>query len=415
MADISGIVGSAGLALEQQALTQFGAAIQGAGDNLGSSFAQSDSPTSTLGDSNQSEPGIWSPTPYASALASGAGKHDPKLKFLFRVKFSFHAESIAAAEEMGIDLSTVSQSMTFVVKQIDLPKLEFGYEEVNMYNFRTKVLTSIKHREVSMSFYDDVGNTAISFVNAYLQMIQPISRKVQLSDHLEDHGFAFSSSYSGLDTAHRSAILNSTRTGIMSEMIVEQFYLDRTSTDLSQAVLMNSFTFTNPRLTNVDISDQDHEIGGAFNMIAAIVDFDSMNITVGANGLDSKAPVLPGGDMLNAVDEGTAEGRRGPQSQAGASQNPYTNLVAQQGIRNSQFDPSSYFGGNGAAGGGEGISLDGALGMAGQRTNTSLGTGFSQGLAKPGVALVKDSSTSLSQITSLSSRTSSINTGGYLA
>lgn len=424
MSDISGVISGAGLALEQEAFKQFGAAVQGATRGaLGSIFGQSKKPALTPTDAQSvtarsSESGIWSPTPYASAIASGAGNYDPKTKFLFKVKFSFHDESITAARAMNIDLGAVSQNMTFIVKQIDLPKLEFNYEEVNMYNFRTKILTSIKHREINMSFYDDSGNAALDFVNAYLQMLQPISRKVQMPEHLEDHGFAFSDNYTQLDTAHRSAILQSTRTGIMSEMVIEQFYLDRTASDVSQAVKMNSFTFTNPRLTNVDISDQDHEQGGAVNTIAAIFDFDSLHIDTGANGLTSAAPSLPGGDLLNAMNEGSASARIGPQSQAGKAMNPFIDILARQGQRAVQVGLGSILhkGMGGVAGGalsGAISDLTGALGFAANRTLTAVGSGISQGLAIPAVPPLKDNSTPLGQVIDLSSQTAPNDLGDF--
>ena len=81
-----------------------------------------------------------------------------------------------AARVMGYDLSTIEQNASFMVRHVDRPKIDYDYEDVNLYNFRTKVLKQIKHREVGLTLYDDVGNNVLSFINAYRKLQMPIAR-----------------------------------------------------------------------------------------------------------------------------------------------------------------------------------------------------------------------------------------------
>ena len=420
MPDISGLIKNTGVALEAEAFKQFGAAVSNTVDGLlGSVFGKSPQPG--ISDAQQAinankEPGVWDPTPYASAIASGAGNYDPKNKFLFKVKFQFHVEPAQMAASLGVDVNDISRDLTFVVKSIDLPKIDFEYEEVNMYNFRTKVLKQIRNRELNMTFYDDTGNHALSFANVYMMLYKPISRMEQSPTRQhEDHGFAFNKDYRGLDTAYRG-FLPGNRKDILSKMTIEQYYLDRTAQNVREATRLNTFVFINPRITNIDIADQDHEVGGTPSTITAIFDFDALRIEVGKNALtDRTAPDLGGADILVGGDEAAANITRGTPSQAGKAGNAFVDILARQVQRGVQDTVSGTLNKalGGIAGGALGPAISavsGALGGAANRTVAAGGTSVAQGIALPSSPKVTDNSTSSSQVANLSSRTSSTDT-----
>lgn len=257
--------------LEKKAQDRFGANVDTKSGPLGFN-SQIDSAEH----GGEGTPKDWNTTKYAAALVhSDSAAFNPKLKFMFKVSFKIDPAMHDFARQMGFDPINLQQNVSFVVRHVDRPKVDADYEEVNMYNFRTKVLKSIRHRELSMTLYDDVGNNALSFVNLYRQLLQPIARIPQnpFMAH-EDFGFSFGSG--DLDTSMR-AVLPGDRKTILTEMIIHQIFVERGSDvdDPASWVKVVNFVFTNPKFTNIDIDDMDHENGGNFNIVTLSIDFDT--------------------------------------------------------------------------------------------------------------------------------------------
>lgn len=338
---------------------------------------------------------IWNPTKYAAALASGAGGFDPKTKFLFKVKFSFQPRVRDMMSALGVDADELSRNLTFTVKNIDLPKVDFTYEEVNMYNFRTKVLKSISNRQISMSFYDDVANNAVSFANIYMMLLMPITRMQQdPTARLEDHGFSFSMDNALRDTSYRGVLPNEARDAI-SEMVIEQFYIERNSNVTSRQqvaehlVKMNSFSFVNPRLVQIDLNDQDHENGSSANTISTSFDFDALRINVREDATTSRAPSLSTGDILNNV----SPLKSSLPSQQGGQKDPFASSAPDVGRRNSwRSGPKKPYPAGGALG--VAMQMTGGLGTAANRTLKNVTRGVSQGIAIPKIPFVTDGTVS---------------------
>jgi hypothetical protein len=187
VSDISNIIKSTGASLEREAFTKFGAAVN---DTVGGALkdvfhlptgggtAGGSQPEPTAG-----TPGVWHPTRYAAALVKpDQVDFNPKLKFLFKVSFKFDPAMLEAATALGYDVRRLQENVTYTVVRVDRPKWDFTYEEVNMYNYKTKVLKEIKHREVGFTMYDDVGNNVLSFINLYRKLMSPIARNTSSSE-----------------------------------------------------------------------------------------------------------------------------------------------------------------------------------------------------------------------------------------
>jgi hypothetical protein len=426
MADLSGIIKNTGVALEAEAFKQFGAAVTnqvngilGGGTPKNGPFVGPDNGTSPLAAQAaiglNTNPGVWDASYYAAALAD-ANNYDPKTKFLFKVKFEFYPELAQKASSLGVDLNDISRDLTFSIKQIDLPKVDFEYEEVNMYNFRTKVLRQIKNRELTMTFYDNTGNHALAFVNVYMMLFKPISRVERMpSMHHEDHGFAFNQNYTGLDTAYRG-YLPGNRKDILSKMTVEQFYLDRAQRNPAESIKLNRYIFTNPRITAYDIDDQDHEAGGEANTITATFDFDALNITMNIAGAEHVTPTMAPGksgarDILSSIDDLAPDLKRGTNPQ-GHTNNPFIDILARQGQRAVQDTVSNVLNKNlGTVAGGAlapAIStVAGALGAAANNTIGQKASSAANSLSIPKPTPVKDNSAPSGQVADLSRQTAS--------
>ena len=103
-------------------------------------------------------------SPYARDLIAFA----PKFNFLFVIDVQFSSLYQEAWKDIG-------STMAFVVKRSTRPEFTIEYEDVNMYNFRTRVPKHVTYPNVRMSFYDDNKNAAHLFYTAYMRAMSPIA------------------------------------------------------------------------------------------------------------------------------------------------------------------------------------------------------------------------------------------------
>ena len=418
--DVSNIVGQMGIQLEHTAVNTFGAAVQNqATDVLSGVFGTGT--TYNVDTANQdiknSQPSSWQPTPYAAALASGKGGFDPKTKFLFKVRFNLDPDVINQAASMsGINmLGNINDDLTYLVKHIDLPKYTFDYEEVNMYNFRTKVLKMIKHDELTFSFYDDTGNRSINFINAYLQLLMPSARQpFSTGTVMGDHGFGFSAA-DGIDTSGRDVLGNNT-IDVMRSMVIEQYFLTRDGTlggSARDAIKVNTYEFTNPRLTHFNIEDLDHEKGSEASFVNVGFDYDSLYIVTGqqADQLDKPSiGLMATQDMLSGTPSTSPQYRSNTKAGGGGYGNPFFNSLASLATNTISSAASALVTNallSKSAGGGRSTSaILGPLGTNAARTLASNTVGIASTISLPTVPILSDNSAPTSQA-NLSTQTSS--------
>jgi len=333
MADISGILKSGGIDLERTATQVFGNVV---GDfskgnlepGLRSVFGQPENPMPDRND------GSWSATSYAHSIANTNTR--PKLKFLFRVEFLFRPEIIAQYDALK------NNEFVFSIKAVDRPKVDFQYEEVNKYNFRTKVLKQIQHRELTMSFHDDTGNHVYDFFRIMMMIHSPITRRsngashdiaAQVASYNTGHGMLFTEGLASNDFAHRGAIDTELGNAIQAIKITQMF-LQPSAVDLSQAAKEVAFFFMNPRIVSFDLDDVSHEVSDP-NIFTMQFDYDFM-VMADIQELkkidDSKShPSLPGapGEPSPAAGGGTS-------TPAGGGGDPLTRILAGVGGRAAQ-------------------------------------------------------------------------------
>lgn len=275
MSDIKNLLGGYGVQLESKALGQFGAAVGDYAKQAGmgplADIAQSSilnkgltvktlgGLASTFGVNNLnnllgSNHG-WQSPKYASDLLAFAPKH----RFIFKVKFIFNAP-----------YSSINREFMYVVKEIDKPTVHFEYEEVNMYNFKTKVLKSIKHEALNMSFHDDIQNKVIDFFNAYRLALSPISSlSKDQSSVFENIGMDFYEPGSGgANSASMGLLANGNKT-ILNYIEVIQVYAHGTK--------QNSFIFTNPKIEMFDFDNLSMESSEG-NSLQVSFNYDSLFI-----------------------------------------------------------------------------------------------------------------------------------------
>lgn len=274
MADISAVLSSTQIALEKQAADAFGAVVEDfTRGTLG--FPSTTPPVSRIA---PREPSTWYSTAYAAAL-SGGTSYRPKLKFLFKVEFIFKPEVLAVYPVLR------SNDFTFMIKSIDRPKVDLEYEDdVNRYNFRTKVLKRVRHRELTVTFLDDTGNRVFDFFRTLMFLHSPITQRAALRDGtiapptsssaLLGSGMAFSSlGQAGYgDISHRG-VVNSNVGGVMEAIRVKQLFVNPAAANIQDATQQVTFDFLNPRVISFDLDDLTHEASDA-SLLTMQFDYD---------------------------------------------------------------------------------------------------------------------------------------------
>lgn len=283
---VDSLLKDAKVSLEKSGTDQFGAVV----DNFArGAFGASSAVNGTQIPSSSRSNGTWDATSYAAALAGGS--YRPKLKFLFKVQFVFTEAAKALYPSLG---AAGANDFTFMIKTVDRPKIDFEYEEdVNMYNFRTKVLKKIRHRDLTVVFMDDVGNRVIDFFRVLMMIHSPITRAQTLRDGSLDYatesrrltsssGMSFDGK--GDDSAHR-AVVNSQFGNSIEAIRVQQIFVNPTA-PLENASQMVSFDFVNPRIVSFDLDELTHDASDP-NLLTMVFDYDWMEIVkVGALGTD---------------------------------------------------------------------------------------------------------------------------------
>lgn len=97
----------------------------------------------------------------------------PKLKFNFTVTFKFRRP--VNFPRLNPEATDMADEMTFALKQASRPNPTINYQDVNFYNYRTKVATKVEYGVVQLTLYDDVENFAHDMYEEYLKHVSPIA------------------------------------------------------------------------------------------------------------------------------------------------------------------------------------------------------------------------------------------------
>lgn len=296
--DISSVLKSTGVSLEREATRQFGNAVEDfARGALGLSRPQASG--ISLNRNQVPKASSWDATSYAAALA-GATQFRPKLKFLFKVQFFFTDAVISQPEFAFLQRN----QFTFMIKTVDRPKVDFEYEDdINLYNYRTKVLKKIRHRELTVTFMDDTGNNVFDFFRTMMLIYSPVTRdslkrdnavfsqpntsKFQLGSGME---FSNLEDFRQDDVAHRAMINNDAGSAIRF-IRVKQIFLDASATGPNKDSAVGSvhYDFVNPRIVSFDLDDLSHELSDP-NLLTMQFDYDWLEMTKNAGITNDGGP-----------------------------------------------------------------------------------------------------------------------------
>lgn len=204
--------------------------------------------------SDQKVTEVCYPTPpsYASDLAEYA----PKFKFLFVVEFVMNEAFAQLPHKVP----------AFLVKQFQRPNINYEYDDVNIYNFRTKVLKKTSFEPLNIQIHDDIKNETMMFLLGYLRASIPLVNVTASSvGILEEASMLYgsqslSSSISTLKGEHKT---------IINHINVYHVY--------DWGKRMNIYQFFNPRIMNFNLDDWDMADSSNGNSLSVQFSYDALN------------------------------------------------------------------------------------------------------------------------------------------
>ena len=217
------------------------------------------------GDANVSLRDVCDASPYAIDLIARAPKH----KFMFVVQI---------VPQFGYD-ELSNMDLAFAVKQSTRPNVKYIADDVNYYNYRSKVITKAEFEEMNMTFYDDMLNNAANFHAAYIKAMSPIANFEQWSGTVdfENGGMKFDNTSVISNTSIPTNRYASTTGPLLAEnkTVLQEIRLFHL---FDGGRKMNVYKFFNPRIVALTLDDLDMTTSGDGTSVQINFVYDSVFI-----------------------------------------------------------------------------------------------------------------------------------------
>lgn len=228
-----------------------------------------------------------------SAAYSLANSHfRPKLKFMFYVDCELMPELAASVSDEW------PKNMMFMAKTVDRPKMSVEYEDINQYNFKTRVAKNVKTEEVSITFYDDSSNYVVDFFRFVMSLWQPITRRSNTMNSdmstgnitmLDGHGMSFSDgTHSTSDYSHRG-VINTINGQIFQTIKVTQTFIAPSGDNPERQL---AFLYVNPMIHSIEFNELSSEDSSSTSEVVLKFSYDAV-ITPTVEGMQEPRNPMP--------------------------------------------------------------------------------------------------------------------------
>lgn len=159
----------------------------------------------------------------------------PKLAFNFTMEVQFDDAEVFGHEK--------PEAMKMAVKSMSRPAPTINYTDVNYYNFRTKVATSIDYGTVNLEYYDDGENEAHRLMKQYLNAVSPVSNQLQVLQD-GDGGILRSpfGKFSGIGPLERGL-------GVLKQIRVYHYYRSY------KEIFRTEYIYQNPKVSSFNLGE----------------------------------------------------------------------------------------------------------------------------------------------------------------
>jgi len=196
-------------------------------------------------------------------------KFAPKQKFMFILQFTLKKEYTTWAP--------VIEEMAFVVKNMGRPNVNIEHEEINFYNFWSRVPKRTVYEPITMRFHDDMKNASHNFYSAYLEAVSPIARLGGIDEGgsmlnnrmLEDNGLL--GSRRDYQSSASLGALEGDNTTLIDELRV--FHL------FDYGRFMSVYNYKNPKILSMNLDDLDMSEGSTGSEVELQFAYDALHIT----------------------------------------------------------------------------------------------------------------------------------------
>lgn len=236
----------------------------------------------TGGEKDPREYKLCEASPYAMDLI----RYAPKFKFMFAVEFVF-------SDAYRQSMSEAGHYLAFVVKTSTRPKINFEYEELNMYNFRTQAIKRTKFEPMTIKFHDDNQNRAGKFHAAYLNIMSPqtnMTSSYAARYPFEENSMDFTNLNSVkkyIDNQGANPVSSHKYAGSTGQLaddvtinILKEVRLYHIFNYGRQA---NRYTFINPKITSMDLDDLDMAAADSGGELSLDFVYDSIHVITDMN------------------------------------------------------------------------------------------------------------------------------------
>lgn len=185
-----------------------------------------------------------------------AGYDSPKYNFNYTIQFILARD--LELDEVG---NTEMEQMKFAVKHATRPKITIEYQDINYYNFRTRVATRTDYGVASIIFYEDNKNRATNILKKYLNTVSPVSN-FKSSNDMDRVGMGETASIGPL---------SADRHGPITSIILTHHYYD------GYAPARTTYTYRNPRFVSIEFGDLDMTTSEVAT-VGLIFNYDTVNV-----------------------------------------------------------------------------------------------------------------------------------------
>lgn len=186
-----------------------------------------------------------------SAYARDLIAYAPKHNFMFMVQFEFQPdyEDLNMQRNKKLDKNETIK-FHYLVRDMERPTIEVEYDEVNMYNFRTKVAKKVNYSPINMKLVDDQKNSTMVFLEKYLKIRSPVANKdSQTSDFYEKEGMDYGSwgaNKVAEGTGSMGGLMGPNKS-VLRRVVVYHIF--------GYGTRVNRYTYINPKIMEFNMSD----------------------------------------------------------------------------------------------------------------------------------------------------------------
>lgn len=210
-------------------------------------------------------------SPYAVDLIARA----PKQKFMFVVQF---------VPNGGYE-SFRNLDPAFTVQTSTRPSIHYQTEDINFYNFRTKMITRAEFEPMTMKFYDDIRNQSELFYAAILKAMTPAANffdPASFNAQGDEDGMNFvSNGRPAINEVDFTNKLYKASTGLLLNENKTLFQEIRLYHIFDGGKQMDTYRFYNPRITDLKLDELSMAESAATMMELNFV-YDSVFVDIGS-------------------------------------------------------------------------------------------------------------------------------------